>query len=130
MAEKVTGGDKPAKKKKQDSPGIGHNLTEIKKKAGPAVAAIIKKITDMESDHGAWMSEIKEAYGDHAEKIGCSKKLLRKLVKQVRDAQKEEAELAEMEADEREQLETLQAALDGTPFGIYFADKLAASPAK
>ena len=126
MAEKATGKGKRAPK--EDSPGIGHNLTEIKKKAGPAVTAIIKKIEEMESDRGNYMSEIKEAYADHAEKIGCPKKLLRKLVKQVRDAQREEAELKEMEPDEREQLETLQAALDNTPFGKYFQDQLAKLP--
>ena len=125
MAEKATGKGKQAPK--DDSPGIGHNLTEIKKKAGPAVTAIIKKIEEMESDRGNYMSEVKELYNDHAEKIGCPKKLLRKLVKQVRDAQREEAELAEMEPDERDQLETLQAALEGTPMGKYFSDKLSAS---
>jgi uncharacterized protein (UPF0335 family) len=126
MAEKATGKGKAAAKK-SDSPGVGHNLTEIKKKAGPAVTEIIKKIEEMESDRGTYMGEIKDLYSRHSENIGCPRKILRRLVKQIRDAQRAEAELKEMEPGEREQLETLQASFGDTGFGKYFADKLSAA---
>lgn len=121
MAEKATGGE-PKSRKKQDGPGIGHNLTEIKKKALPAMKEILKKFEDMESDMGSYRAEIKDLYEKHANALGAPRKLLRQLVAEVRAAQRQEAILAEMEADEREQLETLQAAFEGTEFGKYFAE--------
>lgn len=122
MAEKATGG---GSRKKQDGPGMGHNLTEIKKKALPAMKEILKKFEDMESDMGSYRSEIKDLYEKHANAIGVPRKLLRHLVAEVRAEQRKEAILAEMEKEEREQLETLQAAFGETEFGKYFSAELA-----
>lgn len=122
MAEKP---DAKGKTKKKDAAPMGHNITEIRKKAEPAFKEILKKFADMESDMGSYRAEIKDLYDKHAGAIGISKKLLRQEVAKLRAAQRHEALEQEMEADEREQVETLRAALEGTPFGVYLSDKLA-----
>lgn len=124
MAEKASGGGGRTKKQNTESQ-MGHNLTDIKKKASPALKEILGKFDDMEADMGSYRSEIKELYEKHANSIGCPRKILKMLVKEVRDAQRLEAALEEMEKDEREQLERLQAALDDTPFGKYIGQQLA-----
>lgn len=126
MAEKASGGES-RKSKKGDGPGLGHNLTEIKKKALPALKEILGKFDDMESDMGSYRAEIKDLYEKHANALGVPRKLVRMLVSEARAGIRTEAALAEMEADERDQLETLQASLGETPFGKYFAEKLGSS---
>lgn len=128
MADKVTGADKS--RKKQDGPGLGHNITEIKKKSLPALEAILKKFEDMESDMGSYRAEIKDLYEKHANALGVPRKVLRHLVAEVRASQRAEAVLAEMETDEREQLETLEASLGDTPFGKYFGELAKTAPEK
>jgi len=123
MAEQVSGGGKPRKRKNDDDFGMGHNLTEIKKKAGPAITEIVKKFDDMQSDMGTYKSEIKELYTTHSEKLGCRGKILRGLVHDILIERAKQAKLKEMEPSEREQLETLQAALDGTPFGAFILER-------
>lgn len=121
MAEKAAGA---SSKKKQDTPGIGHNLVEIRKKAEPALKAILKKFDDMESDMGSYRAEIKDLYEKHANALGCPRKILRFIVAQARYEARQEAIVEEMEKDERDELETLQAAFAGTEFGKYFAERV------
>lgn len=124
MAEKVTGGEKKTRKKKDDGPGMGHNLTDIKKKAEPAIAEIIKKFDDMASDMGAYKNELKELYKSRSETIGCRPGLLRGLVHDILTEREKLRKLKEMEPSERVQLETLQASLAGTPFGDYVRERV------
>ena len=123
MAETVSGGGKPRKRKKADDFGMGHNLSEIKKTAAPAIAEIVKKFDDMQSDMGTYKKEIADLYTNHAGKIGCRAKLLRSFVHDILAERTKQGRLKEMEPSEREQLEMLQAALDGTPFGAFILER-------
>lgn len=130
MAVKPDDKDKEKKtSKKKDQAGMGHNLAEIRKRAEPAIKEIIAKFTAMHSDMGTYREEIKELYDKHAGTIGMSKKLLRTEVAKVMAKIRQEQEELGLEASEREQIETLRSALEGTPMGRYMADKLAV-PAK
>ncbi len=130
MAEKASGADKPKKTKKAakddgGAPAAGHNLADLKKKAVPALKEILGKFNGMESDMGTYRSEIKDLYEKHSNALGVPRKIMRMLVAEVRAAQRTEEALAEMEGDERAQLQALQASLVGTPFADYVTVKLA-----
>ena len=126
MAEKASGAEKkPKTKKKPEGAELGHNLADIKKKALPALKEILGKFNDMESDMGSYRAEIKDLYEKNANVLGVPRKILRMLVAEIRAAQRTEVALKQMEQGEREQLETLQAALGDTPFGKYVGEKLA-----
>lgn len=128
MAENLKADGKgKTRKSRRDGPGMGHNLTELRKKAEPAVKEIMKKFDEMDSDMGGYRSEIKALYEKHADKIGMSKTALRKEVKRIRDRKKEAAYEQELEAEIREEIETFRAALEGTPFAEWASGELAKS---
>lgn len=113
---KGAGARKPRAVKKKDeetseSAGIGHNFKVNRRELKAAVDEICSLFDDMESARGEAMAGIKDAYGHFADQLGCTKKNLRKAVKKVRDAQKEQEAYREMEPSEQHELDRLILAL-------------------
>lgn len=106
---------KPRAAKKTDENGeaarIGHNFKVNRRELKEAVDEICLLFDDMESARGEAMAGIKDAYGHFADQLGCTKKNLRKAVKKVRDAKKEQEAYAEMEPAEKNELDGLILAL-------------------
>jgi hypothetical protein len=130
-AKKGRGRKKPADDegggtgKGSESPSMGHNLTTIRKDAEPIFQRLAKLQADMESQMGEFRVDFKNLYEEGANKIGCSRKILRKEFRRYLNNLRQEQEEQEMEASEREQIETLRAALGDTPFGRYIEGQLA-----
>jgi uncharacterized sporulation protein YeaH/YhbH (DUF444 family) len=129
MAEKLNSGDGGGKrgrgKAKTDGPGMGHNITQIRKEAEPIFKRLANKQRDMETAMGEFRVDLKNLYEEGANKIGCSRKVLREEFRRYIYNLKAEQRELELEASERAEIEALRAALEGTPFGSYVAGTLA-----
>lgn len=135
MAEKLEGEGKKkgagkggSKRKKDGGEGMGHNLVAIRKAAEPIFKRLLKLQTDMETSMGEFRVDFKNLYEEGAKDIGCSRGVLRSEFRKMLRRMNEEAEEKEMETVEREQIETLRAAMGDTPMGAYFEAKLAPAP--
>lgn len=104
--------------------GVGHNLTEIREKIEPWMGRILAQFDELESVRGEIMADIKALYDEGAKATGAPRKIMRMVVETVRREKRIEAKLAELEASERDALETLEAAFHGTAFGKYFSEQL------
>lgn len=129
MAEKVQAPEGKAKRKSKakpaDGPGIGHNITAIREKAEPIFERLAKLKEQQLTSAAEYRNDFKDLYERGSNEIGCSRKVLRREFNRYYAKVKEEQEDMELEAAEREEIENLRAALDGTPFGTYVAGELA-----
>lgn len=128
MAERIKGTTKKAARKKKDNgdgaPGIGHNITAIKKAAAPLFKRLDALFDEMESQMGEFRVDIKNLYEEGANTIGVKRQVLRKVYGQYRRAKKDEAAENEMEASEHDDYVALRDAMGmDTPFGAFAARK-------
>ena len=126
MAEKVTGAPKPKKAKAAASEnGLGHNLDVLRKKGGAAMERLFKLQKTMDSELAGFRADFAHAYEEEAEEIGIKKGILIKEFKRALTKKRQEEKELMMETDERETIEALRSALDGTPMGKWFEGQLA-----
>lgn len=125
MAEKATGNGKPGKALKLAPKG--HNLDEVRKKMLPFVKGIDDAYDKMEEVHGSHVLTINHKFDTAAEATGIPKAILRREIARMRRRKKELAREQEMSEEERDDVEKLRDAMDGTPFGAFFAGRLAVS---
>jgi len=134
MAESVKGAAKPKDKEKKPKAaasenGLGHNLDVLRKKGGAAMERLFKLQKTMDSELAGFRSDFAHAYEEEAEKLGMKKGILIKEFKRALAKKRQEEKELMMEKDERESVEALRAALEGTPMGKWFEGELARPPA-
>lgn len=113
------------KKAEEAAARQGHNLEDLKKKMAPALGDILKAFDHLDSVSGDARNKIKDAYDTAASKTGVSKRIIMREVNRIRRRQKERAEEIEMKDQDRDDIEALRAALDGTPLGKFAEGQLA-----
>ena len=101
--------------------GPGHNLsqTELRKVAAPFIDRLDRLHDGKEAKAGEFMADIKTVYDDMAGKLGIKRSSCRTVYQDHRREKKRQAREAEMEAQERDDLDRLRDAvgLAGTPLG-------------
>lgn len=127
MAENLKANDKLSGKtrKEKREAGMGHNLTELRKKAEPMMKKLLKLQDDMDGDAAGYRSQFAKEYEKGAEALGCNKSVLVSEFRRLNRNRKEAMAEQEMDDDERAEREALREALSGTPFGTWAAGDLA-----
>lgn len=109
-----TGGSQAAAPKKRGRPRKAKFASTNgydPEKLGSYVGRIFNLKDELASVSGTLRRDMKEVYQEAADQAGIPTKLLKRLVKEEDDRRKKEAWLEELEADERQSLEQLEAAL-------------------
>lgn len=115
----------PKSRKEQRASGMGHNLAEIRRAAMPAMTRLFALQASMDKDAAGYRSDFATVYEEEAKNIGVKKAVLIKEFKRALRAKREEEKELMMDAQERNEAETLRAAFDGTPFGKWFEGEIA-----
>lgn len=115
-------GDGPPKKGKSAAGGgMGHNLTRIRDLAVPFMARRIRIEDEKQETLDQFREDIDGLITEAAREIGCSEKIVRReFGKAIRKRAEEKRDLVALSDKEREDIDTLRAAFDGTPFGKWF----------
>lgn len=98
-------------------------------KLGSYVSRIFNLKDELATKSGEIRNDIKEVYTEAADRAGIPTKLLKRMVRDEDERRKKEAWLEELEADERQSLEQLEAALGAfkeTELGRAALDRAAA----
>lgn len=77
-----------------------------------------------ESDAAEHRTDAKALYEEGANKFGCSRKVLGDLYREHRSALKREKRRNNWEASERDDMDRLCAALEGTPMGAFLRERM------
>lgn len=117
---------KGRRKKSKEGGGIGHNLTEIRKKGEGIFKRLFTLQEEMDTQNGEFRVDFKNLYEEGANTVGCSRAVLRKEFRRMLTIQRLQEDDAGMAGEEKEETETLRAAMGDTPFGKYLETKLAA----
>lgn len=126
--ERVGDSGKGARNKKKNDKGgagMGHNLTELRKKFEGYWGRLETLQDEMDSTMGEFRADFKELYNEIADNTGTSRKIVRSEFRRYLANKRQEEMEKELESSERDQIEMVRAALGDTPFGKYMEGKLA-----
>lgn len=123
-APKKAAAPKTSRKTTRENPGMGHNLTTLRKEGSKIVAAFLALTETMRSDLAGYRDDFATIYENGANQLGMKESVLKKELKNILNQKDAEARDEEMDKAEREQTEMFRAAMQDTKYAKYAQGEL------